>query len=348
MITIAVDAMGGDRGCDITVPAAIELLKQDQEVKLILVGLPEQLNAKLKALHVDWSERLVLHPASQVITMDDLPAQVIRSKRDSSMHQTIELVASGEAKAGISAGNTGALVAISCLKLRTIPGINRPGLIACFPTLNPKRDTKVLDLGATLQQDAAHLVQLAIMGAELIRAEGIKLPKVALLNIGTEEIKGDEAIRQAAKMLSNMPNIIEYAGFIESDAIFKGDVDLVVCGGFVGNIALKTVEGSMYLVSGFIKQLMKTSWIAKISAILAYPLLRRFKQELSPARHNGASLLGLNGVVVKSHGGATTEAFLCALQKAVLAARSEVPAKTRDCIAGAFDILKEQGYDFSH
>lgn len=339
MITIAVDAMGGDRGCEVTVPAALELLQQDKDVKLILVGLADQLNAKLKALRANWSDRLVLHPVTQVIEMDDSPSQVLRSKRDSSMHKAIELVASGEAKAGISAGNTGALVAISCLKLRTIHGINRPGLIACFPTLNPKHDTKVLDLGATLHQDAQHLVKLAVMGAELVRAEGIERPKVALLNIGTEEIKGDEAIKDAAKSLANMKDLLEYTGFIESDAIFKGEVDLVVCNGFVGNVTLKTVEGSMYLVSGFIKQLMKKSWIAKISAVLAYPLLRRFKQELNPASHNGASLLGLNGVVVKSHGGASKEAFLCALKKAVHEARSDIPSKTIASIAKVVEAL---------
>lgn len=331
MITIAVDAMGGDRGCEMTVPAAVQLLQSDATVRLILLGDRDKLESAIKTVSSKGSEylqRLEVRHASQQIEMTDSPSKVIRGKRDSSMHRAIELVAEGEAHACISAGNTGALVAISCLKIRTIAGIDRPALISCFPTLNRERDTRILDLGATIQQSASSLVQLAVMGSVLLsEVDGVVYPKVALLNIGTEEIKGNEEIKLAAKKMAGMSQLFEYTGFIESDAIFRGEVDLVVCDGFVGNVALKTLEGSMYLIAGLIKQQMRDSLLAKFGTCLAMPLLRHMRRSLDPAHHNGASLLGLNGVVIKSHGGASSEAFLYALKKAVREAKRCIPEK---------------------
>ncbi len=331
---IAVDAMGGDVGCKVTVPASLNALEYHKDLELVLVGDQEAIERVLKEddrykNNDEIIKRLSIKHASQQILMDESPSRALRSKKDSSMRVAINLVANHEAEACVSSGNTGALVAISRFVLRMIPGVSRPAITTHFPALNKKIGTNVLDLGATIEAKAKDLVELAVMGSVLASVvDKVEQPKVALLNIGTEEIKGNEQIKEAANLLANNPHI-NYVGFIEGNELFKGEVDVVVCDGFTGNVVLKTIEGAMKLVAALLKKSVLSSIITKVCAFLALPLFKRLYRNLEPNKYNGASLVGLNGIVVKSHGGADINGFTHSISKAMLEVENKVPQRIR-------------------
>lgn len=323
-LTLAVDAMGGDAGLPVTVPAVAQLLKRFSEVRVLLVGDAEQVRAALAAAGLASNERVGVVHASEVVSMDDPVSVALRNKKDSSMRVAINQVKEGRAQAAISAGNTGALMAVSRFVLKTLKGIDRPAICTAIPTRDGH--CHMLDLGANVDSEPEHLLQFALMGDAVVRAvDGIEKPRVALLNIGEEEIKGNEQIKEAAHLLQDNP-LLNYVGFVEGDGIFRGEADVIVCDGFVGNVALKTMEGVASMIGGMIREEVSRSWLNKLSAVLALPLLRGLKSRLNPQRYNGASLVGLNGVVVKSHGGADVEGFLAALQVALHEAQRNVPA----------------------
>ncbi|MGE5027618.1 MAG: phosphate acyltransferase PlsX [Betaproteobacteria bacterium] len=318
-ITVAIDAMGGDHGPHVTVPAALEYLSRDPEVNIVLVGLTEVIEAELRAHGGSVGPRLRIHCASEVVTMDDQPALALRNKKDSSMRVAVNLVKSGEANACVSAGNTGALMAISRFVLKMLPGIERPAIASILPTA--KGQTHMLDLGANVDCDANHLLQFAIMGAMLVSAvEHKDNPTVGLLNIGQEDIKGNEVVKKTAELLRN--SHLNFYGNVED--IYKGETDVVVCDGFVGNVALKTSEGLAQMLAAFLRAEFKRNWATKLAALMASPVLNAFKKRFDHRRYNGASLLGLRGIVVKSHGSADSFAFGFAIERAVEEARNGV------------------------
>lgn len=323
-LTLAVDAMGGDAGLPVTVPAVAQLLKRFDEVRVLLVGDAVQVRAALDAAGLASESRVEVVHASEVVSMDDPVSVALRNKKDSSMRVAINQVKEGRAQAAISAGNTGALMAVSRFVLKTLKGIDRPAICTAIPTRDGH--CHMLDLGANVDSEPEHLLQFALMGDAVVRAvDGIEKPRVALLNIGEEEIKGNEQIKEAAQLLLDNP-LLNYVGFVEGDGIFRGEADVIVCDGFVGNVALKTMEGVASMIGGMIREEVSRSWLNKLSAVLALPLLGGLKSRLNPQRYNGASLVGLNGVVVKSHGGADVEGFLAALQVALHEAQRNVPA----------------------
>ncbi len=323
--TIAVDAMGGDFGPSVTVPAALKILQNHKKLKLILVGDESTLKQMLDQQQASKvRNRIEIQHASEVVGMDEPPAQAVRRKRDSSMRVAVNLVKEGRADSCVSAGNTGALMATSHLVLRTLPGVDRPAIMASFPAVNGK-EVHMLDLGANVDSSAKHLLQFAVMGSIAVSAiKGIKKPKVALLNVGEEEIKGNEQVKQTAQYLSSAKSI-NYKGYIEGDAIFKGVADVVVCDGFVGNVTLKAVEGATKLIAENLRDVISSGWFTKLCGFLALPIFKSLKGELDPGKRNGASFLGLQGVVVKSHGGADINAFACALEKAITEAEMDIP-----------------------
>lgn len=320
-ITVAIDAMGGDHGPHVTVPAALAALKQDSDINIILVGLTEAIKVELAAHNAAIGPRLRIHHASEVVTMDESPQSAMKNKKDSSMRVAINLVKSGEANACVSAGNTGALMATARYVLKTLPGIDRPAISGMLP--NKKGMTYMLDLGANADCTPEQLLQFAIMGAMLVSCvENKDRPSVGLLNIGSEDIKGNDVVKQAGELLRN--SHLNFHGNIEGDDIYKGTTDVVVCDGFVGNVALKTSEGLAHLMGGFLSQEYKKNWLTKLMALISMPVLKAFKKRLDPRRYNGASFLGLRGIVVKSHGGADSFAFMYAVKTAIEESRSGV------------------------
>jgi phosphate acyltransferase len=323
-VTLAVDAMGGDAGLPVTVPAVAQLLQQHATVEVLMVGQPEPLAAALRDAGLAQHARVRAVPASDIVTMDDPVAVALRNKKDSSMRVAVNQLRDGQAQAVVSAGNTGALMAVSRFVLKTLPGIERPAICTAIPTRTGH--CHMLDLGANVDSEAEHLLQFALMGAAVVRAlDRIEAPRVALLNIGEEDIKGNDLIKQAAKLLQEHP-ALNYCGFIEGKGIFDGEADVVVCDGFVGNVALKTMEGTATMIGHMLRSEINSSWLKKLSGLLALPVLRGLKNRMDPERYNGASLLGLNGIVVKSHGGAGVSGFLAALEVAVREADRNVPA----------------------
>jgi glycerol-3-phosphate acyltransferase PlsX len=313
-ITIAVDAMGGDHGPHVTVKAALNLLRHETGINIVLVGLEEVIHAELKANKAEVGARLRIHHASEVVKMDDSLPVALRGKKDSSMRVTADLVKRGEADAGVSAGNTGALMAVSRFVLKTLPGIDRPAIATTLPSRSGK--TYMLDLGANVDCTAEHLLQFGIMGAALVSAIDHKeRPSVGLLNIGEEDIKGNDVVKRAGELLK--ASGLNFHGNVEGDDIYKGTVDVVVCDGFVGNIALKTSEGLAKLIGDLLRGEFKKNLLTRLAGIIALPVLRAFKRQLDPRRYNGASLLGLNGVIIKSHGSADAFSFEQAILKAV-------------------------------
>ncbi|SFN53560.1 phosphate:acyl-[acyl carrier protein] acyltransferase [Formivibrio citricus] len=313
--------MGGDHGTHVTVPAVLRFLDHHADVNVVLVGLPDALEAELKACKAEVGPRLRIHPASEVVLMDESPQSALKNKKDSSMRVAINLVKSGEAHACVSAGNTGALMATARFVLKTIPGIERPAIAKMLPSL--RGETCMLDLGANVDCTPAHLVQFAVMGATLVSAvKHVDAPTVGLLNIGSEDIKGNEAVKESAELLKKAP--INFHGNVEGDDIYKGTVDVVVCDGFIGNVALKTSEGLAKMLAGFLREEFKRSWWTKLLALFALPVLSRFKKRTDPRRFNGATLLGLRGIVIKSHGGADETAFYWALRQAAEEAQAGV------------------------
>jgi glycerol-3-phosphate acyltransferase PlsX len=320
-ITVAIDAMGGDHGPHVTVPAALEALKQDSEINIVLVGLTEAIEAELAVHKVSVGPRLRIHHASEVVTMDESPQSALKNKKDSSMRVAINLVKSGEANACVSAGNTGALMATARFVLKMLPGIDRPAIAATLPS--QKGMVYMLDLGANADCTPEHLLQFAIMGAMLVTCvEHKERPSVGLLNIGSEDIKGNEVVKQAGELLR--ASHLNFYGNVEGNDIYKGTTDLIVCDGFVGNVALKTSEGLAQMMSRFLMQEFKRNWLTKAMALAAMPVLKAFKRRLDPRRYNGASFLGLRGIVVKSHGGADSFSFLHAIHTAIEESRSGV------------------------
>jgi glycerol-3-phosphate acyltransferase PlsX len=323
-LTIALDGMGGDHGPSIVVPAALQALTEHPDLTLILVGDEQVLTRELRARGADTGERLRVRHTSQTVAMDELPSVALRTKKDSSMRVAIDLVKEGSAHACVSAGNTGALMATARFVLKTLPGIDRPAICFALPTI--KGHTHMLDLGANLDADAETLFQFAVMGAALTSAvENMNRPTVGLLNIGAEEIKGHEQIKEAGRLLA--ASELNYVGFIEGDDIYAGTVDVVVCDGFVGNVALKTSEGVARMIRYYMEQEFKRSLLTKMVAVLALPVLKAFKARIDPRQYNGASLLGLQGIVIKSHGGADVVAYSNAIKEAVMEVRKNVPQR---------------------
>jgi glycerol-3-phosphate acyltransferase PlsX len=317
-VTIAIDAMGGDHGTHVTVPAAVEYLRKNPDDTIVLVGLADAIEAELRALKVSAGPHLRIHAASEIVGMDESPQVAMRNKKDSSMRVAINLVKEGAASACVSAGNTGALMATARYVLKTLPGIDRPAIASYLPT--NKGQVCMLDLGANTDCNAEHLLQFAIMGSTLVTAlEHKPNPTVGLLNIGSEDIKGNEVVKQAALLLRESD--LNFYGNVEGDDIFKGTTDLVVCDGFVGNVALKTAEGVAKMMGGFLREGFNQNLLTKFSALVSMSVLKAFKHRLDPRRYNGASFLGLKGIVVKSHGSADNFAFLCAIERAAEEAR---------------------------
>jgi glycerol-3-phosphate acyltransferase PlsX len=325
-ITIAVDAMGGDHGPPVIVPAALQSLKNYPTLHLVLVGDQDVLQQALKAHSGFDAARLVIQHASQRVEMNESPSQALRSKKDSSMRVAINLVKEGKADACVSAGNTGALMATARFVLKTLPGIDRPAIVSTFPTVSGKKSVRMLDLGANVDSSAENLFQFAVMGSTLSSAvNNIENPKVCLLNIGEEEIKGNEQVKQTAQLLSGYPHL-NYAGYIEGNQIFTGNVDVVVCDGFVGNVALKSTEGVARFIGKIIKQEFKRNWLTKLVGLISLPILKSVIKRIDPDRYNGASLVGLQGIVVKSHGGASAPAFANAIKEAFVQVDKNIPA----------------------
>jgi len=323
--------MGGDIGLPVTIPASIEFARQFADVQLLLVGQPEAVEKALAdARHVP-RDRIEVVAASEVVTMDDSVEVALRRKKDSSMRLAAQAVKDGRADACVSAGNTGAWMAISRYVLKTLDGIDRPAIATSIPN-QTGRATTMLDLGANVDCTAEHLLQFAIMGAALAQAlDHTERPKVGLLNIGEEVIKGNEVVKEAAELLRASP--LNFYGNVEGNDIFKGTVDVVVCDGFVGNAVLKAVEGLAKMLSSVIREEFKRNIITLLAGVIASPVLNRLRSRVDNRRHNGAALLGLRGVVIKSHGSADAYAFGFALQRAREAVVSKLLERTMQSMA---------------
>ncbi len=322
--------MGGDYGLDVVIPACVRATKNRPNLRLVLVGVQDKITQALKKQGALSSKQLSIVHASEVVTMDELPSHALRNKKNSSMRVAINLVKEGRAQACVSAGNTGALMATARYVLKTLPGIDRPAIISKLPTL--KNKTWVIDLGANVDSCAEHLFQFAIMGLALIQAiEKKSKPKIGLLNIGVEEIKGNDQVKRTAHMLAECP-VMDYVGYVEGNSFYTGEVDLVVCDGFVGNVALKASEGLAKLLLTVLKDSFNKNWVTKLAAAVAMPVLKQVKNKLDPSRYNGASLLGLNGIVIKSHGGTDVLGFEFAIAQAMLEVQSNAIDLVRDQI----------------
>ncbi len=331
-VKISVDCMGGDHGVSVTVPACLSFLRAHPDCELILVGDRDVLETALAGASPDLAKRWRIEHASEVVDMDESPAAALRTKRQSSMSVAARLVKDEMADACISAGNTGALMALSRYALKTLEGIDRPALAMQIPN-QLGGTTTLLDLGANVDCEPMHLLQFALMGASLVSAlEGLESPSVGLLNIGEEVIKGNDAVKMTAELLRASP--LNFYGNVEGDDIYKGTTNVVVCDGFVGNVALKTSEGLAQMMGGFIREEFSRGLTSKIMGLLAYPVLRRFKVRVDHRRYNGASLVGLRGVVIKSHGSADAYAFECALSRAYDAARNGLVQRIAQGLSG--------------
>ena len=316
--------MGGDFGPHCIVPASLACLAEIPSLHLVLVGqntLLEELICRHSG--VDRA-RLRIEHAAEVIGMAERPSQTLRGKPDSSMRVALELQRDGKAQACVSAGNTGALMALSRYVLKTLPGIDRPAMVTAIPTA--RGHCHLLDLGANVDCSAEHLYQFALMGVVAAEALGVEHPRVALLNVGTEDVKGNQQVKLAASLLQQAQGL-NYIGFIEGDGLYRGDADVVVCDGFVGNILLKSSEGLAAMIAARIEALFRASLRARLLGLLALPLLRRLQRELGPVQRNGASFLGLQGIVVKSHGAAAPEAFQSAIRLALAEVQENLPQR---------------------
>ncbi|AYH44733.1 phosphate acyltransferase PlsX [Azoarcus sp. DN11] len=320
-VTVAIDCMGGDHGPSVTVPAAQAFLRNHPAANVILVGRADALEQAVAAIGHGFGDRVSVQVASEVVEMGDPPAIAMRTKKDSSMRVAVNLVKAGKAQAAVSAGNTGALMAISRFVLKTLDGIDRPAIATILPAR--KGQVYVLDLGANVDCEPEHLLQFGIMGAMLVSAvEHVDRPSVGLLNIGEEAIKGNDVVKRAGELLRTSG--LNFYGNVEGDDIYKGTTDVVVCDGFVGNVALKTSEGLAQMLAAFLKEEFSRSLLTKAMAVVAMPALKRFKNRVDHRRYNGAALVGLRGVVVKSHGSADAYAFEQAIHRAAEAASNRL------------------------
>ena len=328
--TIALDAMGGDHGPHVVIAAALKCLDDYPQLVLTLVGDERVLLEQLKEASTVTSDRLRIHHASEKVAMDESPAKALRNKKDSSMRVAINQVKEGAADACVSAGNTGALMATARFVLKMIPGIDRPAIIALMPSI--RGHTYVLDMGANIDSSAEHLLQFAVMGNELVRAvDKIDSPTIGLLNVGEEEIKGNEQVKQAAKLIAD--SHLNFVGFVEGNHISTGNTDLIVTDGFVGNISLKTTEGVAQMIVQGLKDSFRANWYSKLAGLIAMPCLKAFKQRFDPRQNNGATLIGLRGIVVKSHGGADSESFANAIRMALEEIEYNIPDKIGQRVA---------------
>ncbi|THB70440.1 MAG: phosphate acyltransferase PlsX [Gammaproteobacteria bacterium] len=323
-VKIALDAMGGDHGPCVVVPGALSALEQHPNLHLILVGNEDEVNAHLVKNGGDrFKDRISVRHASQKVEMDESPATALRSKKDSSMRVALNLVKENQAAACVSAGNTGALMAIARFVLKTLPGIDRPAIMKTLPT--DKGVVRLLDLGANVDCSAENLFEFGVMGSVYAQAiENMPSPRVALLNVGHEEIKGSEEVKKASAIFAASP--LNYTGYVEGNGIFFGEADVIVCDGFVGNVSLKVIEGLAKLIALFLQQEFKRNIFTKLAGLVALPVLKQLKNRIDPGKYNGASLLGLKGIVLKSHGGAGVDSFACAITSAVLEVEKNVPA----------------------
>ncbi len=323
-ICIAVDAMGGDHGAQVCVPAAMDQLKWDKTLRLILVGQQNILKPYLDTIPAEHANRVTFQEATQVVTMDEDPRSALRKKKDSSMRVAINLVRDGLANACVSAGNTGALMATARFVLKTLPGIDRPAIISAVPAVGGH--THMLDLGANSDCTSEQLFQFGVMGSVVASdIHELASPRVGLLNIGVEASKGTEIIREAGRLLGQ--SNLNYVGFVEANDIFTGHVDVVVSDGFAGNVALKTLEGAARMISSYMRAEFTRTFLNRIQGLVALPVLKAFRKNIDPRRYNGASLVGLNGIVVKSHGIADRVAFGNAIQTAHLECQLGVPTQ---------------------
>ena len=331
MITLAVDAMGGDAGLAVTIPGALLFLRQQTDVRLLMVGDEVQVRQALEAANASMDRIQIVH-AAQVVEMDEQPQSALKNKKDSSMRIAVNQVKEGLAQAAVSAGNTGALMATARFVLKTIQGIERPAIAKFIPSQNGHM-TLVLDLGANVDCTPEQLVQFAVIGSELVHAlyPNAGAPRVGLLNVGTEDIKGTDTVKQVFKLLSGSK--LNFVGNVEGGSIFSGDVDVVVADGFVGNIVLKTIEGAVRFMGSAIKQEFQTNLLTKLGALAAMPALKGFKNKLDPRKFNGAIFLGLRGVVIKSHGGTDAVGFSYALEEAFHEAKADSLTRIQQGVA---------------
>jgi glycerol-3-phosphate acyltransferase PlsX len=324
--TISLDAMGGDIGAEVVIPAAISVLKRFKDIDLVLVGDKTVISESLKRHHSSASGRLRIQHASQVVEMDEAPKNALRGKKDSSMRVSINLLKSGEADACVSAGNTGALMATARFVLKMLPGVSRPAICTAIPSQNGH--THLLDLGANIDSGAEHLYQFAVMGAALVEVvDSNASPKVGVLNVGQEAIKGNPIVKEAHQLLSQSK--LNYVGFVEGNDIYTGDVDVIVCDGFVGNVALKTSEGLAKMISTNMKAEFLRNPLTRLAGLISMPVLKAFRRGIDHRRYNGASMLGLNGVVIKSHGGIDAIGFENAIKIARVEASQNIPQRIR-------------------
>ena len=316
--------MGGDHGPSEIIPAACHALNQHKSLSVILVGQEDRIKQALAAENMDPHVRLAIQHAPEVVEMHEPPSTALRNKKQSSMRIAIELVRDGRADACVSAGNTGALMGIARYILKMLPGIDRPAICAPMPGINGH--THLLDLGANVNPGSEQLFQYAVMGSELTSAvDNIASPTVGLLNVGEEEIKGSDIVKQAAVLLAE--SHLNYAGFVEGNDIFTGKVDVIVCDGFSGNIALKASEGVAQLISHHVQTEYHRSVYTRLAALLSLPVLKSIKRKIDPRHYNGASLLGLRGIVIKSHGSADRVSFANAIKEAMLEVEKNVPER---------------------
>lgn len=326
MHTVALDAMGGDHGPPVVVPAALSALAMRPDLRIVLVGDRDVLCAELERHKPAADARFKIVHASQQVLMEETPAHALRNKRDSSMRVALDMVKRGEAQACVSAGNTGALMAIARFVLKTLPGIDRPAIISQLPCLTGH--TLMLDLGANVDASPAQLYQFAVMGAVLARAvDNVERPRVGLLNIGEETIKGNETVKSAARLLE--ASELNYIGFVEGDDIYKGKAHVVVCDGFSGNVCLKSSEGVARMIATQLRAEFQRNALTRLAGLVALPVLRAFRSRIDPRRYNGATLIGLRGVVVKSHGGADTFAY----QQAIIRTLAEIDKNVPEMIS---------------
>ena len=322
--TVALDAMGGDFGPSVIVPAAVAVLGEQDDLSLVLVGDEAVLRDVCDQHSAGQHPRLTMHHASEAVGMDEPPAQALRAKKDSSMRVAINLVKEGRAQACVSAGNTGALMAIARFVLKTLPGVDRPAIISALPAISGH--THVLDLGANVDSTPEQLLQFAVMGSVLASAvDANPKPSVALLNIGAEDIKGSLSVREAARLLG--ASELNYIGFVEGDDIYLGKANVVVCDGFVGNVALKSSEGVAKLVAATMRKEFNRNLATRFAGLMARPVMRALKSQIDPRQYNGATLVGLRGIVIKSHGGADVVAFARAIHEAIAEIRKNVPER---------------------
>lgn len=326
-LTVALDAMGGDHGPAVVVPAAFKILADVDDIQLVLVGDESELNRVLREKGLGTDPRVSIRHASQQVGMDELPSQALRTKKDSSMRVAIDLVKEGAAHACVSAGNTGALMATARFVLKTLPGIDRPAIISALPAMDGH--TRMLDLGANVEATPRQLFEFAVMGSVLTSAvDNVTRPRIGLLNIGQEEIKGNERVREAARLLA--ASDLHYIGFVEGDDIYKGTADVIVCDGFVGNVALKSSEGVAQMIAHYVRQEFNRNLFTRAAGLVAVPVLRSLRRKIDPREYNGASLVGLRGIVIKSHGSADVIGFANAIKEAHAEIQKNVPTRINE------------------